>query len=172
MIEVLLMGGLQGKIKTIGSLSGSGNIDRDAIHSSSGVINNVVSYESGSGNIITDEIKKATMNAFVNKMVDNNTQYKIVQDRNNKYRFSLFSKEIGQKEWTLQDTVEIPQTVIATGSTDGTISVNGNDVFVNGLKSTAFTNINYFASKTSLTNLEREVENIRKSIVWENIEDE
>lgn len=166
------MGGLQGKIKTVGNIANSGSIDRESIRPTSGTINPVVSYESGAGNIVTDEMKKATTSAFLGKMNDTNTHYKIVQDRNNKFRFFLYSKELGAKEWILQDEVTIPQTIITTGKNKGTISVNGNDVYVNGLKQTAFTDINYFADKNSLTMLEREVDNIKKSVIWESIADE
>lgn len=166
------MGGLNGKIRTVGNLSGGGSIDRESIHPTSGNITPVVSYESGSGGIVSEEMKKASMSAFFGKMNDTNTRYKIVQDKKNKYRFFLYSLDIGEKEWRLQDEVTIPQTIIATGNTNGTISANGRDVYVKGLKQTAFTDIGYFADKNSLTSLEREVSEIKKSVVWENIADE
>ena len=166
------MDGLRGKIKSVGNLSGTGHIDRESIHPSSGKIVPVVSYETETGTIVSDEIKKVTMDAFVRSMNDTNTRYKIVQDRNNKYKFFLYKLELGETKWELQDVVEISKTLITTGSTNGTIAINGEDVKVKGLKNTAFTDIGYFVDKYSFGNLEDEVEKIKMSVTWEDIEDE
>lgn len=163
------MGVLNGKIKTVGSLS-SGSVDRDSIHPTTAEVIPIVTYQTETGSIVADEIKKATTNAFIGKMVDTNTQYKIVQDINNKFKFSLFSKEIDSKEWKLVDTVVIPNIKITTGKRNGTISVDGEDVAVKGLKSSAYIESEYFANKYEFDKLQTDVYNIKKSLVWGEIE--
>ena len=163
------MGVLNGKIKTVDSLS-SGTVDRDSIHPTTAVIEPIVSFQTEAGEIVTEEVKKATTNAFIGKMVDTNTRYKIVQDTRNRFKFSLFSKEIDSNEWKLVDTVEIPKTTITTGSRNGTISVNGDDVEVKGLKSSAYIESGYFANKYDFDKLKKDVEGMKKSLVWGDIE--
>lgn len=163
------MGVLNGKIKTVGSLS-SGTVDRDSIHPTTAVIEPIVSFQTEAGEIVTEEVKKATTNAFIGKMVDTNTRYKIVQDTRNRFKFSLFSKEIDSNEWKLVDTVEIPKTTVTTGSRNGTISVNGDDVEVKGLKSSAYIESGYFANKYDFDKLKKDVEGMKKSLVWGDIE--
>lgn len=163
------MGVLNGKIKTVGSLS-SGTVDRDSIHPTTAVIEPIVSFQTEAGEIVTEEVKKATTNAFIGKMVDTNTRYKIVQDTRNRFKFSLFSKEIDSNEWKLVDTVEIPKTTVTTGSRNGTISVNGDDVEVRGLKSSAYIESGYFANKYDFDKLKKDVVGMKKSLVWGDIE--
>lgn len=67
---------------------------------------------------------------------DTNTQYQLVSLGNTS--FKLQSREGTTGPWVDQDTINITYT-LQTGSAPGTVSFNGNDVAVNGLKSAAYT---------------------------------
>lgn len=67
---------------------------------------------------------------------DTNTQYQLVSLGNTS--FKLQSREGTTGPWVDQDTINITYT-LQTGSTPGTVSFNGSDVAVNGLKSAAYT---------------------------------
>lgn len=164
------MDGLKGKIRTVGDLSG-GSINRDSIHPTSAEINPIVTYQTENGRILSEDVKRVATTAFLNNgsIKDTNTQYKIVQDIHNKYKFTLWRKENTGREWRLQDEVIIPRTLITTGRNKGTIAVNGEDVPVKGLTQTAFTDINYFVNKYTFQELEREVKDLQDSLVWEDV---
>lgn len=74
------------------------------------------------------------------KVQDTNTKYKIEADADNGRKFKLFYKELSG-DWTLQDTIEIPETVytLTEGTANGTVKFNGSDVAVHGLGSAAYT---------------------------------
>ena len=72
------------------------------------------------------------------KIDDTNTKYKIEVDPEDQYTYKLSYKEVNG-EWTVQDTITIPKDTIIEGSTNGTISFNGQEVSVHGLGSAAFT---------------------------------
>lgn len=67
---------------------------------------------------------------------DTNTQYQLVSLGNTS--FKLQSREGTTGPWVDQDTINITYT-LQTGSAPGTVSFNGSDVAVNGLKSAAYT---------------------------------
>lgn len=67
---------------------------------------------------------------------DTNTQYQLVSLGNTS--FKLQSREGTTGPWVDQDTINITYT-LQTGSAPGTVSFNGNNVAVNGLKSAAYT---------------------------------
>lgn len=73
------------------------------------------------------------------KVQDTNTKYKIEKDAENGRKFTLSYQELGG-QWTVQDTIEIPETVytLAEGTADGTVKFNGNDVKVHGLGTAAY----------------------------------
>lgn len=74
---------------------------------------------------------------------DTNTKYQIVQDETDKHIFKLQSKELGATGWTTVNTITIPDEdtkyTLTTGTTDGTVKFNTEDVPVAGLKSAAYT---------------------------------
>lgn len=73
---------------------------------------------------------------------DTDTQYKIEADAENGRKFYLYSKSLNG-EWGAQpvSTITIPETVytLATGTANGTVKFNGEDVAVKGLGSAAYT---------------------------------
>lgn len=73
------------------------------------------------------------------KVQDTNTKYKIEKDAENGRKFTLSYQELGG-QWTVQDTIEIPETAytLAEGTEDGTVKFNGNDVKVHGLGTAAY----------------------------------
>lgn len=79
------------------------------------------------------------------KVQDTNTKYKIEADADNARKFKLFYQELGGN-WTLQDTIEIPETVytLTEGTTNGTVKFNGTEVAVHGLGSAAYKNEDAF----------------------------
>lgn len=79
------------------------------------------------------------------KVQDTNTKYKIEADADNAHKFKLFYQELGGN-WTLQDTIEIPETVytLTEGTTNGTVKFNGTEVAVHGLGSAAYKNEDAF----------------------------
>lgn len=76
------------------------------------------------------------------KVQDTDTQYKIEADSGNARKFYLYSKPLnGSWGTTPVSTIEIPETVytLATGTANGTVKFNGEDVAVKGLGSAAYT---------------------------------
>ena len=73
------------------------------------------------------------------KIQDTNTTYKIDVDPENPRKFTLKAKELGSATWTDVSTITIPTSALTTGSANGTVSFNGTDVAVHGLKSAAYT---------------------------------
>lgn len=79
------------------------------------------------------------LDAYISgKVQDTNTKYKIEVDAEDPYVYRLSYKEL-TGEWTVQDTITIPKDTLAEGSTNGTVSFNGQDVVVHGLGSAAYT---------------------------------
>lgn len=72
------------------------------------------------------------------KVEDTNTKYKIEVDPGNPYTYKLSYKELNGA-WTVQDTITIPKDTLTEGSSNGTVSFNGEDVTVHGLGSAAYT---------------------------------
>ncbi len=73
---------------------------------------------------------------------DTDTQYKIEADAENGRKFYLYSKSLNGAWGTDPvSTIEIPETVytLATGTANGTVKFNGEDVAVKGLGSAAYT---------------------------------
>ena len=61
---------------------------------------------------------------------DTDTQYKLEVDGTNNRKFHLYSKAKGVAEWTLQDTITIPDETVHTlveGTTNGTVKFDGAD---------------------------------------------
>lgn len=73
---------------------------------------------------------------------DTNTVFKLESDAENGRKFYLYSKEING-EWGTKpvSTITIPEKVytLVTGTANGTVKFNGEDVAVNGLGSAAYT---------------------------------
>lgn len=81
---------------------------------------------------------------------DSNTTYKLEADAENGRKFYLYSKEI-DGEWGTDpvSTITIPETVytLATGTANGTVKFNGEDVAVKGLGSAAYTDSDAYDAK-------------------------
>lgn len=81
---------------------------------------------------------------------DSNTTYKLEVDAENGRKFYLYSKEI-DGEWGTDpvSTITIPETVytLATGTANGTVKFNGEDVAVKGLGSAAYTDSDAYDAK-------------------------
>lgn len=78
---------------------------------------------------------------------DTDTQYKLEVDGTNNRKFHLYSKAKGVAEWTLQDTITIPDETVHTlveGTTNGTVKFDGADVAVHGLGSAAYVDTDAF----------------------------
>lgn len=78
---------------------------------------------------------------------DTDTQYKLEVDGTNNRKFHLYSKEKGVAEWTLQDTITIPDETVHTlveGTANGTVKFDGADVAVHGLGSAAYVDTDAF----------------------------
>lgn len=77
-----------------------------------------------------------------NEIQDTNTVFKLESDAENGRKFYLYSKEING-EWgtTPVSTITIPEKVytLVTGTANGTVKFNGEDVAVKGLGSAAYT---------------------------------
>ena len=77
-----------------------------------------------------------------NKIQDTNTVFKLESDAENGRKFYLYSKEING-EWGTEpvSTITIPEKVytLVTGTANGTVKFNGEDVAVKGLGSAAYT---------------------------------
>lgn len=89
-----------------------------------------------------DEIEG--LEAYISgKVQDTNTKYQIVQDSTDKHTFKLQSQELGASIWTTVDTITIPDNdtkyTLATGTSNGTVKFNDEDVAVKGLGSAAYT---------------------------------
>ena len=74
---------------------------------------------------------------------DTDTQYELRADADNGRKFYLYSKAKGDEAFGASpvSTIEIPETVytLATGTANGTVKFNGDDVAVKGLGSAAYT---------------------------------
>ena len=81
------------------------------------------------------------LDAYISGQIqDTNTQYQIVVDETNPRKFQLQSHEKGVTEWiNVGNPITIPESVLETGTTDGTVKFNGTEVAVAGLKSAAYT---------------------------------
>ena len=81
---------------------------------------------------------------------DSNTTYKLEADAENGRKFYLYSKEI-DGEWGTDpvSTITIPETVytLVTGTANGTVKFNGEDVAVKGLGSAAYTDSDAYDAK-------------------------
>lgn len=81
---------------------------------------------------------------------DSNTTYKLEADAENGRKFYLYSKEINGN-WGADpvSTITIPETVytLATGTANGTVKFNGEDVAVKGLGSAAYTDSDAYDAK-------------------------
>lgn len=78
---------------------------------------------------------------------DTDTQYKLEVDGTNNRKFHLYSKAKGVAEWTLQDTITIPDETVHTlveGTANGTVKFDGADVAVHGLGSAAYVDTDAF----------------------------
>ena len=72
---------------------------------------------------------------------------KLEVDGTNNRKFHLYSKAKGVAEWTLQDTITIPDETVHTlveGTTNGTVKFDGADVAVHGLGSAAYVDTDAF----------------------------
>lgn len=81
---------------------------------------------------------------------DTNTIFKLESDAENGRKFYLYSKEVNGEWGTAPvSTIEIPETVytLATGTTNGTVKFNGEDVAVKGLGSAAYTDSDAYDAK-------------------------
>lgn len=78
--------------------------------------------------------------------VDTDTQYKIVKVDN--YNYKLQSKGKTDSAWkdVADSQIVIPQDTLTTGTANGTVSFNGTDVAVYGLKSAAYTDSTDYAT--------------------------
>lgn len=68
-------------------------------------------------------------------------------DGTNNRKFHLYSKAKGVAEWTLQDTITIPDETVHTlveGTANGTVKFDGADVAVHGLGSAAYVDTDAF----------------------------
>lgn len=78
---------------------------------------------------------------------DTDTQYKLEADGSNNRKFHLYSKAKGVAEWTLQDTITLPDETVHTlveGTANGTVKFDGADVAVHGLGSAAYVDTTAF----------------------------
>lgn len=77
------------------------------------------------------------------KVQDTNTKYQIIQDSTDGHIIKLQKKDLGEEAWTTVDTITIPDNdtkyTLATGTSNGTVKFNGEDVAVKGLGSAAYT---------------------------------
>lgn len=84
---------------------------------------------------------------------DTDTQYKLEADAEDGHKFYLYSKAKGDEAWGTMpvSTITIPETVytLATGTANGTVKFNGEDVAVKGLGSAAYTDSTAYDAKGS-----------------------
>lgn len=82
---------------------------------------------------------------------DTDTQYELRADVDNGRKFYLYSKAKGDETFGTSpvSTIEIPETVytLATGTANGTVKFNGEDVAVKGLGSAAYTDSDAYDAK-------------------------
>lgn len=82
---------------------------------------------------------------------DTDTQYELRADADNGRKFYLYSKAKGDETFGTSpvSTIEIPETVytLATGTANGTVKFNGEDVAVKGLGSAAYTDSDAYDAK-------------------------
>ena len=82
---------------------------------------------------------------------DTDTQYELRADADNGRKFYLYSKAKGDEAFGTSpvSTIEIPETVytLATGTANGTVKFNGEDVAVKGLGSAAYTDSDAYDAK-------------------------
>lgn len=78
---------------------------------------------------------------------DTDTQYKLEVDGTNNRKFHLYSKAKGVADWTLQDTITLPDETVHTlveGTANDTVKFDGADVAVHGLGSAAYVGTDAF----------------------------
>ena len=78
---------------------------------------------------------------------DTDTQYKLEVDSTNNRKFHLYSKAKGVADWTLQDTITLPDETFHTlveVAANGTVKFVGADVAVHGLGSAAYVDTDAF----------------------------
>ena len=85
------------------------------------------------------------LDAYISgKVQDTNTTYKIEVDTTNPRKFQLYKHELSEAPgtWTaVGEPITIPVSTLATGTTNGTVKFNGEDVAVAGLKDAAYTEV-------------------------------
>lgn len=85
------------------------------------------------------------------KIQDTDTQYKLEADAEDGHKFYLYSKAKGDEAFgtTPVSTITIPETVytLVTGTANGTVKFNGEDVAVKGLGSAAYTDSTAYDTK-------------------------
>ena len=85
------------------------------------------------------------LDAYISgKVQDTNTTYKIEVDSTNPRKFQLYKHELSEASgtWTaVGKPITIPVSTLATGTTNGTVKFNGEDVAVAGLKDAAYTEV-------------------------------
>ena len=85
------------------------------------------------------------LDAYISgKVQDTNTTYKIEVDSTNPRKFQLYKHELSDAygTWTaVGEPITIPVSTLATGTTNGTVKFNGEDVAVAGLKDAAYTEV-------------------------------
>ena len=85
------------------------------------------------------------------KIQDTDTQYKLEADAENGHKFYLYSKAKSDEAWGTMpvSTITIPETVytLVTGTANGTVKFNGEDVAVKGLGSAAYTDSDAYDAK-------------------------
>lgn len=90
-----------------------------------------------------DEI--SGLDAYISgKVQDTNTTYKIEVDATNPRKFQLYKHELtdAAETWTaVGNAITIPSSTLVTGTTNGTVKFNGEDVSVAGLKDAAYTEV-------------------------------
>lgn len=90
-----------------------------------------------------DEI--SGLDAYISgKVQDTNTTYKIEVDATNPRKFQLYKHELtdAADTWTaVGNAITIPASTLVTGTTNGTVKFNGEDVAIAGLKDAAYTEV-------------------------------
>lgn len=90
---------------------------------------------------------------------DTNTKYQIIQDTENKRKFTLQSKELGSDIWSDVTVVTIPETAhtLVEGTANGTVKFDGTDVPVHGLKSAAYQESSAFDAAGAAATVKTEI---------------
>ena len=85
------------------------------------------------------------LDAYISgKVQDTNTTYKIEVDSTNPRKFQLYKHELSEAPgtWTaVGEPITIPVSTLTTGTTNGTVKFNDEDVAVAGLKDAAYTEV-------------------------------